>query len=105
VAYSNLIGENRIKQSVAPQFRCSPSLGAWALGRLGGMSYAVGDASGFHNHSRNEPIAAGSLFINMSITVMIGPGIASLLTLLVVAVLYALFFRIPANNGVKIQDA
>jgi hypothetical protein len=97
VAYSNLIGKIRIKQSVAPQLRCSPS--------LGGKSYAVGDAGGFHNHSRNEPIAAGSLFINMSITEMFGPGVASLLTLLVVAVLYALFFRIPANNGVKIQDA
>ncbi len=41
------------------------------------------------------PLLQDVFFVNMSITIMAGLGFATLLTLLIVPVLYAIFFRVP----------
>jgi len=41
------------------------------------------------------PLLKDVFFVNMSITIMAGLGFATFLTLLVVPVLYAIFFRVP----------
>ena len=45
------------------------------------------------------PLLPDVFFVNMSITIMAGLGFASVLTLIIVPVLYAVLFRIPANGG------
>ncbi|RMG54751.1 MAG: efflux RND transporter permease subunit [Gammaproteobacteria bacterium] len=44
------------------------------------------------------PLLQDVFFVNMSITIMAGLGFATLLTLLVVPALYALFFRVPRRE-------
>ena len=44
------------------------------------------------------PLLKDVFFVNMSITIMAGLGFATLLTLLVVPVLYAIFFRVPYSK-------
>ncbi len=44
------------------------------------------------------PLLKDVFFVNMSITIMAGLGFATFLTLLVVPVLYAIFFRVPYSN-------
>jgi multidrug efflux pump subunit AcrB len=41
------------------------------------------------------PLLTDVFFVNMSITIMAGLGFASVLTLIVVPVLYAVLFRVP----------
>ncbi len=43
------------------------------------------------------PLLADVFFVNMSVTIMAGLGFASVLTLIVVPTLYAIFFRIKKN--------
>tara|TARA_R110002110_G_C13470397_1_gene720537 strand:- start:15069 stop:18131 length:3063 start_codon:yes stop_codon:yes gene_type:complete len=42
------------------------------------------------------PLLGDVFFVNMSVTIMAGLGFASVLTLIVVPTLYAIFFRVPA---------
>ena len=44
------------------------------------------------------PLLKDVFFVNMSITIMAGLGFATLLTLLVVPVLYAIFFKVPYSK-------
>ena len=44
------------------------------------------------------PLLFDAFFKNMSVTIMFGLAFATVLTLLVVPVLYAIFFRIPSNS-------
>ena len=44
------------------------------------------------------PLLQDDFFIAMAVTIMFGLGFATLLTLIVVPVLYAVFFRIPYQN-------
>ncbi len=44
------------------------------------------------------PLLQDAFFVNMSITIMAGLGFATLLTLVVIPVLYSIFFRIPYNK-------
>jgi multidrug efflux pump subunit AcrB len=43
------------------------------------------------------PLLADVFFVNMSVTIMAGLGFASVLTLIVVPTLYAIFFRIKKS--------
>ena len=43
------------------------------------------------------PLLTDVFFVNMSVTIMAGLGFASVLTLIVVPTLYAIFFRIKKN--------
>ena len=51
------------------------------------------------------PLLSDVFFVNMSITIMAGLGFASVLTLIVVPVLYAVLFRIPARGDVAAPSA
>ena len=47
------------------------------------------------------PLLSDVFFVNMSVTIMAGLGFASVLTLIVVPTLYAVFFRISKPDGVN----
>lgn len=51
------------------------------------------------------PLLQDVFFVNMSITIMAGLGFATILTLVVVPVLYAIFFRIPATREMTTDNA
>ena len=42
------------------------------------------------------PLLKDAFFVSMAVTIMIGLGFATVLTLIVVPVLYAIFFRVPS---------
>ena len=42
------------------------------------------------------PLLQDAFFIAMAVTIMFGLGFATVLTLIVVPVLYAIFFRVPS---------
>ncbi len=44
------------------------------------------------------PLLKDAFFVSMSVTIMFGLGFATILTLIVVPVLYAIFFRVPADE-------
>jgi len=41
------------------------------------------------------PLLGDAFFVAMAVTIMFGLGFATVLTLIVVPVLYAIFFRVP----------
>ena len=45
------------------------------------------------------PLLSDVFFVNMSVTIMAGLGFASVLTLIIVPTLYAVFFRIEKKPG------
>ncbi len=46
------------------------------------------------------PLLTDAFFIAMAVTIMFGLSFATVLTLVVVPVLYAIFFRVPSPTGV-----
>jgi multidrug efflux pump subunit AcrB len=50
------------------------------------------------------PLLTDVFFVNMSITIMAGLGFASVLTLIVVPVLYAVLFRVPPKPPAKVTS-
>jgi multidrug efflux pump subunit AcrB len=44
------------------------------------------------------PLLADAFFVSMAITIMFGLGFATVLTLVIVPVLYVTFFRIPYRS-------
>jgi len=44
------------------------------------------------------PLLQDAFFISMAVTIMFGLGFATILTLVVVPVLYAIFFRVPSEK-------
>jgi len=47
------------------------------------------------------PLLADAFFVSMAVTIMFGLGFATVLTLIVVPVFYALIFRVPAPRAVR----
>jgi multidrug efflux pump subunit AcrB len=47
------------------------------------------------------PLLKDAFFVSMAVTIMFGLGFATILTLIVVPVLYAIFFRVPAAAAAK----
>ena len=45
------------------------------------------------------PLLRDAFFVSMAVTTMFGLGFATVLTLIVVRVLYAIFFRVPSSPG------
>ena len=41
------------------------------------------------------PLLSDVFFVNMAIAIMVGLGFATVLTLVIIPVLYAIFFRVP----------
>ena len=44
------------------------------------------------------PLVADAFFVSMAVTIMFGLAFATVLTLMVVPVLYAILFRVPARE-------
>jgi multidrug efflux pump subunit AcrB len=44
------------------------------------------------------PLLRDAFFVSMAVTIMFGLGFATVLTLIVVPVLYAIFFRVPSPS-------
>jgi multidrug efflux pump subunit AcrB len=47
------------------------------------------------------PLLQDAFFVSMAVTIMVGLGFATVLTLVIVPVLYAIFFRIPYGAPAK----
>jgi multidrug efflux pump subunit AcrB len=45
------------------------------------------------------PLLKDAFFVAMAVTIMFGLGFATVLTLIVVPVFYAIFFRVPYEKG------
>jgi multidrug efflux pump subunit AcrB len=45
------------------------------------------------------PLLADAFFVSMAVTIMFGLTFATVLTLIVVPVLYAVFFRVPSQSA------
>ena len=45
------------------------------------------------------PLLSDAFFVSMAVTIMAGLFVATILTLVVVPVLYVIFFRIPSPSG------
>jgi multidrug efflux pump subunit AcrB len=47
------------------------------------------------------PLLQDAFFVSMAVTIMVGLGFATVLTLVIVPVLYAIFFKIPYGGPEK----
>ena len=47
------------------------------------------------------PLLQDAFFVSMAVTIMVGLGFATILTLVIVPVLNAIFFKIPYGGAVK----
>ena len=48
------------------------------------------------------PLLQDAFFVSMAVTIMVGLLFATILTLVIVPVLYAIFFRIPYGTGSEV---
>ena len=49
------------------------------------------------------PLLTDAFFVSMAVTIMFGLGFATILTLIVVPVLYAIFFKVPYQASLLSQ--